>query len=100
MEDTAVGRQIKKIKTQLRKDAEVMLKRELYLNTLAPEPKTRKELVRSVHVYVMEQFFRRCANRGVSAITYCDEMMDELLEKYETLELDHVPGMVVSGGKL
>lgn len=98
--DTASERQIKIIKAQLRKDADVMLQRQIHLNEISPEPLTRDEIVNVVHDYVIEQFYSRCANRGITVITFRDDELMELLEEYRTIELDHTPSVVVNGGQL
>lgn len=97
---TAVEKQIRNIKAQLRKDAVVKLDTMIAYNEKAMETLTREEIINEVHDYIVEQFFRRCANRGITTLTFRDDQLEEIFQEYWTKEPDHVPGITVNGGKL
>jgi uncharacterized protein (UPF0305 family) len=82
MELSPVERQIKTLKKRLCNELIVMLRRDIELNARHPEPKSRETIVSDANDYVINQFFNRCASRGIYVITYKDSEKEKIIEEY------------------
>lgn len=83
---TAVEYQLDVMKTKLRNEFETKLKRDISLNSLHPEPKTRDELVDEALLYITKQYLNRCASRQIGVATYDDPELIGLSQKYRDEE--------------